>query len=178
MNHAHNARQESTPDPGPPGALFMAEAALQLVLYGQWDVGGTLVLKLNGHEEIVDFPAGPWSTLAVLFLASVRAPHNWFKSVVSAYKLADALQSQGTFAFAAADDIYKHVFAIRSALAKAATRKLSADAELSGKQWAQRLVRNERGKGYRIALPAKNLKLVIDDSQYQVEEDAASPPGM
>lgn len=168
-------RPRTSPRPGPSDDgeglenRYVPGDGMSIVLTGHWLTGGMLEILVDGEiKEYFRFPPAPWSVLANLMLAAIRAQStHWFCSYVATSTLADSLQARGVLQPASADKIHKLVNKIRTELSRSKMPKLIGGGELTGKQWAESLVRSSKGPGYRIALPAKNLRLFIGESEYK-----------
>jgi hypothetical protein len=148
--------------------LFLPVPNFTMELRGHWDTGGVLELYFEGERfACIKFSRGPWSVLATLFLAAIRAQStHWFNAYVTTKDLVQSLQTQGVLDMPLPNNIHRLINKIRSELAKIAPRKLMDNSAQSEFEWAAQLIESSKGPGYRVALPPASLKLFIGETEY------------
>jgi len=165
---------EGTSQPANPYSLSL-DPAFVMVLSGEWATGGVLEFFLDGQRiEYIKLAPSAWAVVASLFLAAIHSQGtHWLRALVPTQHLVKQLTEHNLAAYPTAQTIYKHVNAIRSKLALSKVRKLTGNAHLSEKQWADLLLENGGRLGYRIGLPPSQLRMFIGDEQ----QTPASPAG-
>jgi hypothetical protein len=146
-----------------------------LELSGDWTRGGFLEFLIRGElVDRIEFGAAPWSLAANLFLAAIHADH-WTDAFVPTDSLVQRLGELSVILTPTKQKVYKLIDEIRDKLADTTVRLLTADAQLSGDDWAERLLETRRSLGYRFAISPKNLKLTFGEPKFDARPMRTGP---